>query len=193
MQGDHYAGTMPSDVVNASSQNRTGEKTLVILRHAKSDWPKGVPDHERPLGGRGNREAPLAGKWLVEHGIYPDMILCSDAVRTRQTCTWVCSELGEKAPTPYLDSRLYDTDDTGALAVINETEEQVRTLMVVGHLPWVQDLGMRLASVDSDEESVVTMAERLPTLGLQVFAVPGQWATLDGRDARMTHFAVPRP
>lgn len=184
---------MPSDVVNASSQNRTGEKTLVILRHAKSDWPKGVPDHERPLGGRGNREAPLAGKWLVEHGIYPDMILCSDAVRTRQTCTWVCSELGEKAPTPYLDSRLYDTDDTGALAVINETEEQVRTLMVVGHLPWVQDLGMRLASVDSDEESVVTMAERLPTLGLQVFAVPGEWATLDGRDARMTHFAVPRP
>ena len=79
------------------------------------------------------------------------------------------------------------------LALADETEEQVRTLMVVGHLPWVQDLGMRLASVASDEESVVTMAERLPTLGLQVFAVPGEWATLDGRDARMTHFAVPRP
>lgn len=184
---------MPSDVGNTATANRTGEKTLVILRHAKSDWPRGVPDHERPLGGRGNREAPLAGRWLVEHGIYPDMILCSDAVRTRQTCTWVCSELGEKAPTPYLDSRLYDTDGASALAVINETEEQVRTLMVVGHLPWVQDLGMRLASVDSDEEAVVTMAERLPTLGLQVFAVPGEWAALDGRDARMTHFAVPRP
>ena len=149
---------MPSDVVNPASPDRTGEKTLIILRHAKSDWPKGVADHERPLGARGNREAPLAGKWLVEQGIYPDMILCSDAVRTRQTCTWVCSELGEKAPTPYLDSRLYDADAASALAVINETEEQVRTLMVVGHLPWVQDLGMRLASVDSDEESVVTMA-----------------------------------
>ncbi|MDI3329239.1 MAG: histidine phosphatase family protein [Micrococcus sp.] len=184
---------MPSDVVTPASPDRTGEKTLVILRHAKSDWPKGVEDHERPLGGRGNREAPLAGRWLVEHGIYPDMILCSDAVRTRQTCTWVCSELGEKAPTPYLDSRLYEADAASALAVINETEEQVRTLMLVGHLPWVQDLGMRLASIDSDEDAVVTMAERLPTLGLQVFAVPGEWATLDGRDARMTHFAVPRP
>jgi len=184
---------MPADVAPSPRPDRTGEKTLVILRHAKSDYPRGVPDHDRPLAGRGNREAPLAGRWLVEHGIYPDMILCSDAVRARQTCTWVCNELGEKAPTAYLDSRLYEADAARALAVINETDEQVRTLMVIGHLPWVQEVGMRIASVDSDEDAVVTMAERLPTLGLQVFAVPGEWATLDGRDARMTHFAVPRP
>lgn len=184
---------MTADVVPSDRPDTSGDKTLIILRHAKSDWPLGVADHERPLGGRGTREAPEAGRWLVEHGLYPDMILCSDAVRTRQTSTWVCHELGEKAPTPYLDSRLYDADAARALAVINETEEQVRTLMVVGHMPWVQDLGMRIASVDSDEEAVVTMAERYPTLGLQVFRIPGEWATLDGRDARMTHFAVPRP
>lgn len=188
-----YAGTMPADVVPSARPDTSGDKTLIILRHAKSDWPPGVPDHDRPLGSRGNREAPEAGRWLVEHGIVPDMILCSDAVRTRQTCTWVCSELGEQAPTPYLDSRLYDADAARALAVINETEERVRTLMVVGHMPWVQDLGMRIASVDSDEEAVVSMAERYPTLGLQVFRIPGEWAALDGRDARMTHFTVPRP
>ncbi|NUL44324.1 histidine phosphatase family protein [Cellulosimicrobium funkei] len=183
---------MPADASTPAIDN-SGDKTLILLRHAKSDWPDGVNDHDRPLGGRGNREAPAAGQWLVEQGVYPEMILCSDAVRTRQTCTWVCSELGEKAPTPYLDSRLYEADATRALAVINETEEQVRTLMVIGHMPWVQDLGMRIASVDSDEEAVVSMAERYPTLGLQVFRIPGAWATLDGRDARMTHFTVPRP
>ena len=187
---------MPADVVNQGldqTADRTGEKTLLILRHAKADWPVGVPDHDRPLAGRGEREAPLAGRWLVDQGLVPESIVCSSAVRTRQTCMWVCSELGEKAPTPYLDSRLYEASAARALAVINETEERVRSLLVVGHMPWVQELGMRLASVDSDEEAVMSMAERYPTLGLQVFRVPGDWASLDGRDARMTHFTVPRP
>lgn len=168
-------------------------KRLIILRHAKSDWPRDVADHERPLASRGNREAPLAGLWLRENGLVPDAIVSSDAVRTRQTCTWVCSELGEKAPTPYLDSRLYDAGPAEALTVINETEEQVRTLLVIGHMPWVQELGMRIASVDSNEDAVMSMAEKLPTLGMQVFEIPEQWASLDGRDAEMTHFIVPRP
>lgn len=171
--------------------NPTDRKRLIILRHGKAAYPP-VPDHERPLANRGNTEAPAAGRWLVEQGLYPDAILTSDAVRTRQTTTWVMNEFGDKAPTPYLDSRLYHASATDALAVINETEEQVRTLLVVGHMPWVQDLGMRLASVDSNEKAVIDMAERYPTLGMMVFEIPGEWASLDGRDANMTHFVVPR-
>jgi len=166
-------------------------KRLIVLRHGKAAYPP-VPDHERPLAQRGNNEAPAAGKWLVEHGFYPDAIITSDAVRTRQTTTWVLNELGEKAPTPYLDSRLYMASVPEVLSVINETEEQVRTLMLVGHMPWVQELGMRLASPESNEEAVITMAERYPTLGLMLFDIPGEWASLDGRDAVMTHFVVPR-
>lgn len=166
-------------------------KRLIILRHGKAAYPD-VPDHERPLAARGNTEAPAAGRWLVEHDLYPDAIVSSDAVRTRQTTTWVLNELGDKAPTPYLDSRLYHASASQALSVINETEEQVRTLLVVGHMPWVQELGMRLASVDSDERAVIEMAERYPTLGMMVFSILGQWASLDGRDADMTGFIVPR-
>ncbi|GAA2032306.1 histidine phosphatase family protein [Yaniella flava] len=171
--------------------NPTDRKRLIILRHGKAAYPP-VPDHERPLANRGNTEAPAAGRWLVEQGVYPDAIITSDAVRTRQTTTWVMNEFGDTAPTPYLDSRLYHASATDALAVINETEEQVRTLLVVGHMPWVQDLGMRLASVDSNEKAVIDMAERYPTLGMMVFEIPGEWASLDGRDADMTHFVVPR-
>ena len=101
-------------------------------------------------------------------------------------------ELGDKAPTPYLDSRLYMAPVSRVLSVINETEEQVRTLMLVGHMPWVQELGMRIASPDSNEKAVLDMAERYPTLGMMVFDIPGEWASLDGRDAVMTHFVVPR-
>src|SRR5690625_15387 len=169
----------------------TNHKRLIVLRHGKAAYPP-VPDHERPLAQRGNIEAPAAGRWLVERGFFPDAIITSDAVRTRQTTTWVINELGDKAPTPYLDSRLYMSQAAQVLSVINETEEQVRTLMLVGHMPWVQELGMRLASVGSNEDAVINMAERYPTLGLMVFDIPGEWASLDGRDAAMTHFVVPR-
>ena len=169
----------------------SAHKRLIVLRHGKAAYPP-VSDHERPLAQRGNNEAPAAGRWLVEQGFYPDAIITSDAVRTRQTTTWILNELGDKAPTPYLDPRLYMAPVSGVLSVINETEEQVRTLMLVGHMPWVQELGMRLASVESNEEAVIDMAERYPTLGMMVFDIPGEWASLDGRDAIMTHFVVPR-
>lgn len=187
----HISNTETNQDPNISMATDPDKKRLIVLRHGKAAYPP-VPDHERPLAARGNNEAPAAGRWLAEHGLYPDVIVTSDAVRTRQTTTWVLSELGEKAPTPYLDSRLYHASASQALSVINETEEQVRTLMVVGHMPWVQELGMRLASVRSDEKAVIDMAERYPTLGMMVFDIPGQWASLDGRDADMTDFIVPR-
>lgn len=166
-------------------------KTLMLLRHAKADWPLGVDDFERPLSGRGHRDAPTAGTWMVDNGHVPHYILCSSALRTRQTCTWVCRELGDKAPTPRLEDRLYDADAATVLAVINHVPETVRTLLVVAHMPAVQEVAMRLASVDSDEEPVMELATHYPTAALTVLRTDRPWAELDGRDARVTDFVIP--
>ena len=91
-------------------------KKLLILRHAKAAWPLGVDDHERPLAQRGHNEAPLIGRWMVEQGHIPDFILCSSALRTRQTCTWICNELGDKAPTPMLSDGIYEASDAAGSA-----------------------------------------------------------------------------
>jgi phosphohistidine phosphatase len=168
-------------------------KRLMLLRHAKSDYPFGVADSERPLATRGDREAPLAGRWMIDHGVVPDYILCSTALRARSTCAWVGSELGEQGPTPYLDARIYGAAPAELVSIINETPETVGTLLVIGHLPTVQEVAMRLASVASDEEAVMELATRYPTLGLTVMEVAKPWAELDGRDARVTEFVVPRP
>lgn len=167
-------------------------KKLMLLRHAKADWPRDTADHERPLSGRGHRDAPLAGRWMVDHGAVPDFILCSSALRARQTCTWVCKELGDKAPTPKLEDRLYEASPAQILAVINRVPETVTSLLVIGHLPGVQEVAMRIASVESAEEPVMELATRYPTAGLTVMDYAGDWATLDGRDAVVTDFVVPR-
>ena len=167
-------------------------KRLVVLRHSKAAWPDGVPDLERPLAKRGHADAPEAGKWLLAHEVVPDFILCSIALRTRQTCTWVCDELGDLAPTPKLESGLYAAGAARMLAVVNHVPETVRTLLLIAHMPGVQDLVLRLASRDSDHEAYMDAASHFPTTGLAVFEVEGPWAELDGQDARLTDFAVPR-
>ncbi|WP_104087209.1 histidine phosphatase family protein [Arthrobacter sp. GMC3] len=167
-------------------------KRLILMRHSKAAFPLGVEDHERPLAQRGHDEAPLAGKWLVENSIVPDFILCSSALRTRQTCTWVCQQLGEKAPTPKLEDELYAAGPARILSVINHVPETVTTLMVISHMPGIQEVALRLASRDSDQDAYMNLASGYPTSAFTVLEHTGDWATLDGQDARVTHFVVPR-
>lgn len=167
-------------------------KRLMLLRHAKSDWHGDVADHERPLSGRGHRDAPLIGRWMVEHDAVPDLILTSTALRARQTCIWVCQELGEKAPTPRLEPKLYAATATEMLTVINHVPDTATSVLVIGHLPGIQNLAMRLASVNSDEDAVVDLASHYPSAGLTVLSHAGQWSELDGRDADVSDFVVRR-
>lgn len=168
------------------------QKTLMLLRHAKAEFQEGVPDHERSLSSRGHADAPLVGRWMVEHGSVPDQILVSSALRTRQTCTWVCKELGDKAPTPKLEDDLYAARPAEMLALINHAPRTVTSLLVIAHNPGVQELAMRLASVRSDERAVMDLATDYPSAGLTVLTFVGEWAELDGRDAEVTDFVVRR-
>ena len=69
----------------------------MLLRHAKSDWPD-VPDWDRPLAKRGQRDAPVIGRWLRDYGCQPEIVICSAALRTRQTWDLVAPELGAPRP-----------------------------------------------------------------------------------------------
>jgi phosphohistidine phosphatase len=64
--------------------------------------------------------------------------------------------------------------------------------MVISHMPGVQDLAMHLASRDSNHDAYMDAANRFPTSGLTVLETEKSWAELDGQDARITHFKVPR-
>src|SRR5258708_30793706 len=114
------------------------KRRLVLLRHAKSAWPD-VPDHERPLAGRGRRAAPAAGRWLRESGYVPDLVICSTALRARETLQLAEVELGVH-PRHTFQQRANGASATELLELARQTPSGIRTLRIVGHEPTVPDL-----------------------------------------------------
>ena len=162
-------------------------RTLVLMRHAKSDYPDGVGDHERPLAPRGEREAELAGQWLRENVPAIDAVLCSSAVRTRQTL----ARTGVEAPVSFLD-RLYGGSPGDVSDQINRVDVDVATLLVVGHEPTTSHLALGLAGPGSDRGSAEQIALKYPTSAIAVLHVPDPWTGLQLSGAELVSFHVPR-
>ena len=134
-------------------------KTLMLVRHAKSSWDHpGVSDHDRPLNGRGQRDAPAMGRRLAEQGLAPDRILSSTALRARTTAQLIAEALGFDAADIILDERLYGASADEVLRVIGELDGDVGTAMVVGHNPETASLAHRFSS-DIHEMPTCAVAE----------------------------------
>ncbi|WP_327251508.1 SixA phosphatase family protein [Streptomyces sp. NBC_01244] len=166
---------------------------LVLLRHAKSAWPD-VADHERPLGPRGLRDAPAAGRRLRDAGCVPSLVICSTARRTRETWALAAAQLGAEVPVRF-DERVYAAEPEELLEVVSEVPEEIRTLLLVGHNPGLEDLALSLAreAVDAAEaEAIARLSEKFPTSAIAVLACTGPWRELAPGSARLADFAVPR-
>ena len=162
-------------------------RNLVLMRHAKSDYPHGVADHERPLAPRGEREAALAGDWIRANVAPVDAVLCSSATRTRQTL----ARTGLDAPVSYLDE-LYDTTPGETLRQINAVGDDVTTLLVVGHEPTTSEVALRLAGPGSDRQAADEIYRKFPTSAIVVLQLPMRWSELELEGATLTTFHVPR-
>ncbi|MGZ4602269.1 MAG: SixA phosphatase family protein [Kineosporiaceae bacterium] len=165
-------------------------RRLVVVRHAKSDWPAGVADHDRPVARRGGRDAGAVGRWLSEHDSRPDLVWCSTARRTRETWERVLAELGS-SPEVRFDDRVYAASVDSLLAVLRETPSKTRCVLLLGHNPGVQDLVLTLAERGSDDVRALAAA-KFPTSGLAVLDVEGRWDDLAPGRAVLSEFAVPR-
>ena len=113
--------------------------SLILLRHAKSDWYSGAPgDFDRPLAARGCKDAPRVGKWMKENGIVPEIILCSPAVRTRETLAAVNNKLGI-GRIVYEDA-IYGASLGALLGLVEEYSRDCGNLMITGHNPGMDEL-----------------------------------------------------
>jgi len=166
-------------------------RRLVVLRHAKSAWPDGVPDHDRPLGPRGLRDAPAAGRALAEADCLPDLALCSTAERARRTWELASAQWGTPPPVRY-DPRLYGADFLEHLGVLRETPPEVGTLLLVGHNPGLEDVVLALAG-DGVDDTLDRVAVKFPTSAIAVLTWHAPtWRTLARGTALLTSVLVPR-
>jgi phosphohistidine phosphatase len=167
-------------------------RTLLLLRHGKSDYPPGVADHDRPLAPRGMREAGLAGDWMRAHAPAVDAVLCSTATRTRETLERTRID----APVEFVD-RLYDAAPGTVIDVINGLRSRfdfdVQTLLVIGHEPTISAVSLGLATADgSNNAAAERISEKFPTSAIAVLRTGETWDQLTVNSAALVTFHVPR-
>jgi phosphohistidine phosphatase len=122
--------------------------TLTLIRHAKSSWDDpAATDHARKLNARGRAAAPLIGRWLQDQGHRPGLILCSDAMRTRETLALILPALSPAPQVRYLPE-LYHADPADMLDLIRT--ETNPNLALIGHNPGIGALAAMLVQSPPD-------------------------------------------
>ena len=157
-------------------------RTLVVLRHAKSDWPGDLLDRDRPLAKRGRRQAPEAGAWLAAHLPPLDLAVISPAVRVRQTWQLIAAELGDREPPMRLEERVYASWGGELVAVVRELPDHAHAAVLIGHNPGVEELVGELTG---------TWVE-MKTAAIAVLRWEGHWSVAGRAPAQLvTHGRPP--
>ena len=165
-------------------------RRLILLRHAKSDRPAGVGDHERPLNDRGRRAAPAVGAHLAEAGFRPELALVSTATRTRETWEAISAALG--APEAQYHREIYEAPSTRILDVIRRAPDAVETVIVIGHNPGLGDLAATLAGEGPRNERA-RLATEFPTAAYAVIDFDAAtWSAVSPGQGRLERYVRPR-
>ena len=126
-------------------------KQLVLCRHAKSSWRDGnLDDHERPLNGRGQRNAPEMGRRLAERGFRPDLIVASTARRALDTAALLAGALGYPVAGIEPVAELYACSPADWIRVVHGLPAACQRVLIVGHNPEITALCNALAPIGLD-------------------------------------------
>jgi len=151
---------------------------LLLLRHAKAASPaNGQGDHARALNPRGRRAAPAIARYMAANRMTPDLVLCSDAARTRETWALVAAENGWTDVEQRFPKALYLAEAARICHVIQREAGAATTILLVGHNPGIEELAGLLADRD-DRDSRRALAAGMDTATLVALTLPGSWADL---------------
>ena len=159
-------------------------RRLVLLRHAKAEHG-GQPDELRPLALTGRRQCVRVAAALTGHDLIPELVLCSSAVRARQTWELVRAGLGDVEPEVVVTDNLYQAGVAEILAQLRDVDERVRTVLIVGHEPTMSTVASALAGDGSDDAAVAQVRDGMPTGGVAVLELGGHWGDLERGHARL--------
>lgn len=167
------------------------EHQLLIMRHAKSDWSEGSrSDFDRPLTTRGKKSAKLMGKWLKANQYLIDRIICSPALRAKQTCQLVLEELDKTSKNSvFWEAAIYDASLNNLISLINQYSEEIHTLLIIGHNPGLDQLLCYLAK---DQPPVNEAGKLLTTAAIAVLDYGDAKITAKPHSALLQHLIRPK-
>lgn len=162
---------------------------LYIFRHAKSSWKTdGLDDFHRPINARGRKAAPAMGRYMQQHGIQPDLILCSAAVRARETLALILTAL-DGEPTIEIEEGLYLASAGTLLERLRRLGDGPDSVMVIGHNPGLHDLALSLAAPGEQQ----VPAAKYPTAALTELVFEGpDWRDVGPGTGNLVRFVTPR-
>jgi phosphohistidine phosphatase len=176
----------------AKHEDRAGERLLLLIRHAKSAWPDGVRDHDRPLAPRGRADAPEIGRWLAERDYHPDLALVSTATRAQQTWQLALETLGS-TPRTVSTEDVYGASAGRLVGLAAATDPGVRVLALVGHNPGMEIAASVLDDGSGDAYATSTLRVKFPTSAIAVLQVPrAGWSAVQPGSCRLLAVAAPR-
>lgn len=164
-------------------------RTLYLLRHAKAERGEGG-DFERTLTARGRRDAAAMGAYMRGRNYQPALILCSAAARTRETQALLAPELGDHGAAAF-ERQLYLASASTLLLRLQAVEEEIESLLVIGHNPGLAQLAATLAP-RGDKRALTRMREKYSTCGLAVIHLHvDRWEQTAPGAGTLTDFMAP--
>jgi phosphohistidine phosphatase len=156
------------------------KRTLVLMRHAKSDWSGDEPDLRRPIAKRGKLQASEAGQWLELHLPSLEFVVTSPAKRARSTWKTAGAQFSGK-PIVDTDERIYTMEYGDLLAVLRDVDDDISSTLMVGHNPGLDELVARLTGEQVD----------MVTSSLAVMRFSGRWRDLSRGSCQLEAFGRP--
>jgi phosphohistidine phosphatase len=166
----------------------SGQRTLVVVRHAKAE-PYAETDHARRLTERGRADAAAAGRFLATAGLVPTHALVSDATRTQETWAELRASLGEGIEVD-VSPAYYSASEQDVLEGVRMLPSDAMCVVFVGHNPTAAHVARLLLDGEGDPEVMRGLLEGFPPAAVAVFELPGDWSELTEAGARLTRFHV---
>ena len=167
-------------------------RTLLLLRHAKSNWADAtIADIERPLEPRGRKAARRMGSYLVSEGLLPDLILCSPAQRARETLAFVQDRFEKDRPIR-IEKALYNATHAQIMRVLQTADHTAGCVMIIAHNPGMENLARVLAKA-GNKKARRRMLVKYPTTALAVIRTrAADWQSLTRAETWLERFVCPR-
>lgn len=171
-------------------------KTILILRHAKSDWSNlGKADFDRPLAKRGLEDAPRMGRVLALFDCVPDKIIASPARRAKQTAEMVAKACGYQQAIQW-EEIIYGGDHSDLITILQQLPNRIERPLLIGHNPTLETMVTALCTTGNQnrgENHSEAWHIKIPTAGLVCLNMNlTDWATLGPGQGVLHWFLIPK-